>query len=156
MRLAVGARGLGLGARCIGRGVVGAGSSVGPPRLVELGGRDKVLHDRAVDSELVERGAAGGCCRLVDQGLENRVLGGRRGCQLVQFPRHTGGVARWDSTYDDSGVPALRLLVLVELGRADGALASLLCLGVCLVYETLSSGLRCAVSPPPGAPYVRS
>jgi hypothetical protein len=74
VRLAVGARGGGLGARGGGRRAVRASSGVGPPRLVKLGRRDEVLHDRAVDGELVGRGTAGGGRRLVDQGLEDGVL----------------------------------------------------------------------------------
>lgn len=58
------------------------------------------------------------------------------------------------STYNDGRVPALRLLVLVELCRADGALASLFRLGVCLACDFFSSGrgiARDVVSPPPDA-----
>lgn len=80
VRLAVSACGISLAARSVGRCVVGTNGRIRPPRLVELGRRDEVLHDCAVDGELVGRGTAGGGCRLVDQGLENRVLMvGRKG-----------------------------------------------------------------------------
>ena len=74
VRLAVGARGGGLATRGVGRCVVGSNGRVGPPRLIELGRRDEVLHNCAVDGELVGRGTTGGGRRLVDQGLEDGVL----------------------------------------------------------------------------------
>jgi hypothetical protein len=51
---------------------------------------------------------------------------GRKRQLTGRSSRRPQGIVRVkEPTYNDGGVPTLRLLVFVELSRADGALASL-------------------------------
>ena len=131
MRLAVRRRRLrGADGRVVGRAARAA-------RLVQLRRRDQVLHDSAVDGELV-RGVGRARRRgLRDQRLQDSVLGSAGGPWLARAfvvgrehatTRDAAGAAirpREGGTYDDSVVPLLDLVVVVVLRTADCAVAGL-------------------------------